>query len=111
MIVGLRFSLNRSIWRGKMAEEKIYKCLNPAGIQPPVRQSPLAPRLDTLDGKTIHMCICGEADIWVPLEKMFKANYPKINIVAATGGMTNIPQNVITKIKEKGDAVILGVGH
>ena len=54
-------------------EDRVYKCLNPVGIQPPVKTYPLAPRLDTLDGKTIHMSICGEADIWVPLEKKLKA--------------------------------------
>ena len=63
-----------------MAEkDTVYKCLNPTGTQMPVKTSSLAPRLDSLDGKTIHMSICGEADIWVPLEKKLKADYPNIN--------------------------------
>jgi len=61
-----------------MAEN--YKCLNPVGIQPPVKLSPQAPRLNTLDGKTVHLSICGEADIWVPLEKKLKTDYPNINL-------------------------------
>ena len=37
-----------------MAEkDRIYKCLNPVGMQLPVKTFPLAPRLDSLDGKEI----------------------------------------------------------
>ena len=56
-----------------------YKCLNPTGTQMPVKTSPLAPRLDTIDGKTIHMSICGEQDIWYFLEKKLKTDYPNVN--------------------------------
>ena len=31
--------------------DKKYKCLNPVGIREEVETFPLAPRLDTLDGK------------------------------------------------------------
>ena len=74
----------------------------------------MAPRLDTLDGKTIYMINTGFPNSGRLLEELgnwFKANYPEINIVAARGGMTNIPQNVIDEMGEKADAVILGVGH
>ncbi len=88
--------------------------LNPLGTPPPIQVKQMAPRLKTLDGKTIYMIntgfpnsgrLLGEIGNW------FKANYPKINIVMARGGMTNIPPNVMAEIKEKADAVILGVGH
>jgi hypothetical protein len=37
-----------------MAEkDKVYKCLNPVGIQDSVELFPLAPRLDKIDGKTV----------------------------------------------------------
>ncbi len=55
-----------------MAKKK-YKCLNPTGTQEPVDLLPLAPRLDKLDGKTIHLSVCGEPDITIPLEKRLKA--------------------------------------
>lgn len=62
-----------------MAEK--YKCLNPMGIQEPVDQYPLAPRLDKLDGKTIYLCINagGDQDITIPLLKKLPAEYPKVN--------------------------------
>ena len=62
-----------------MAEK--YKCLNPVGIQAPVDLLPLAPRLDTVDGKTIYVCINagGDQDITIPLLKLLPVDYPNVN--------------------------------
>ncbi len=60
-----------------MAE--VYKCLNPVGSEVPVDTFPLAPRLDSLEGKTIYFSICGEPDITIPLEKRLKSDYPSVN--------------------------------
>ena len=62
-----------------MAKDKVYKFLNPVGNQIPVDFFPLAPRLDSLDGKEIIFSITGEPDITIPLEKRLKSKYPKIN--------------------------------
>ncbi len=65
-----------------MAEQdKTYKCLNPVGIQEPLDTFPLAPRLDTLDGKTIYLSIGagGEQDITIPLPKLLQSAYPNVN--------------------------------
>jgi hypothetical protein len=62
-----------------MAEDRIYKCLNPVGISLPVETFPLAPRLNTIDGKTLYLSITGEPDITIPLEKQLKAKYPNVN--------------------------------
>ena len=61
--------------------DKVYKCLNPVGIQTPVRLHPLAPRLDKIDGKTIYVCINagGDQDITIPLVKKLPADYPNVN--------------------------------
>ena len=62
-----------------MAEQdKVYKCLNPMGIAIPVETFPLAPRLDTLDGKNIYLSITGEPDITIALEKRLRSAYPNI---------------------------------
>lgn len=60
-------------------QDRVYKCLNPAGITIPVELHPLAPRLNTLDGKTIYLSITGEPDITIPLEKRLKIKYPNVN--------------------------------
>ena len=63
-----------------MAEkDRVYKCLNPVGMFMPVKTFPLAPRLNTLDGKTIYFSITGEPDITIALEKKLKMDYPDVN--------------------------------
>jgi len=90
----------------KMAE--IYKCLSPVGNQMPVQQSPLATRLEQLDGKTIHLSICGEADIWVPLEKKLKAEHPNVNWTVKKRYHI-VPLKLSEEERKTTDAVILGV--
>ncbi len=60
-------------------KDRVYKCLNPLGTQPPVDTVGLAPRLDTLDGKEIWFSITGEPDITIALEKRLKQDYPNVN--------------------------------
>jgi hypothetical protein len=60
-------------------QDKVYKCLNPVGLSIPVQTFPLAPRLNTLDGKTIYLSITGEPDITIPLEKRLRSSLPNIN--------------------------------
>lgn len=61
--------------------DKVYKFLNPTGIQEPVEQRPLAPRLDTLKGKRIVVSVGagGEQGILIPLVKMLPERYPQVN--------------------------------
>ncbi|OGO19100.1 MAG: hypothetical protein A2144_00490 [Chloroflexi bacterium RBG_16_50_9] len=92
-----------------MAEkDKVYKCLNPVGKHEPVDQSPLAPRLTNLDGKTLHLSICGEADIWVPLEKRLKGDYPDVNWTVKKR-FHIVPDELTEEERKTTDAVILGV--
>ena len=92
-----------------MAEKgKVYKCLNPVGTQEPVDLSPLAPRLNSIDGKTIHLSICGEPDITIPLEKRLKGDYPDVNwTVKKTYSIT--PIQLSEEERKTTDGVILGV--
>lgn len=85
-----------------------YKCLNPIGIRESVETFPLAPRLETLNGKTIHFSICGEPDITIPLEKKLKMDYPDVNwTVKKTYDTTPIPLS--EEEMKTTDAVVLGV--
>ena len=61
--------------------DKVHKCLNPVGIHEPVELSPLAPRLDKLDGKKLFVSIGagGEQDITIPLPKKLQEKYPNVN--------------------------------
>jgi hypothetical protein len=63
--------------------DKIYKCLNPVGIEKPIEMYPLSPRLDKnkLAGKTIYISVGagGEQGLMIPLPKRLKELYPDIN--------------------------------
>jgi hypothetical protein len=90
-----------------MADKK-YKCLNPVGIQVPVKTYPLAPRLDKIDGKTIHFSICGEPDITIALEKRLRSDYPNVNWTTKKT-YTPTPIELSDEEMKTTDAVILGV--
>ncbi len=91
-----------------MAEDKVYKFLSPVGTELPVKIYPLAPRLDTLDGKTVHFSITGEPDITIALEKQLKADYPNVNWTQKKS-YTPRPVFLTEEEKKTTDAVILGV--
>jgi len=89
-------------------KNKVYKCLNPVGTQEPVDLFPLAPRLDSLNGKNIHLSICGEPDITIPLEKRLKGDYPEANwTVKKTYSI--VPIELSDEERKTTDGVILGV--
>jgi len=88
--------------------------LNPMGTPPPIEAKAMAPRLDTLDGKTIYFVNTGYIGTDRLMDVMtdwFKANYPNTNIVMARGSMTSISPEVMAEIGEKADAAIIGLGH
>ncbi len=92
-----------------MAEkDKVYKCLNPVGIQVPKDLSPLATRLDTLEGKEIHLSITGEPDITIPLEKKLKMDYPDVNWKVEKS-YTPTPVELKEEELKTCDGLILGV--
>ena len=88
--------------------DAVYRCLNPVGNHEPVTQFPLAPRLATMAGKTIHLSICGEADIWVPLEKKLKTEFPDVNWTVKKRYHI-VPLQLSEEERKTTDAVILGV--
>jgi hypothetical protein len=88
--------------------EREYKCLSPVGIELPVRTFPLAPRLDKIDGKTIHISICGEPDITIALERRLKMDYPGVNWTMKKS-YTPMPVQLSPEEMKTTDAVVLGV--
>jgi hypothetical protein len=86
--------------------EKLYKCLNPIGIQDPVDLHPLAPRLDRLGGKTImfNMMVNVEQEFLTPLEKMLRRDYPEVNWIFRESGPP-----ISSEELSNADALIQGV--
>lgn len=97
-----------------MTEDKVYKFLNPVGIQEPVEQHPLAPRLKTLDGARITLSVGagGEQGILIPLVKMLPEKYPQVkwNISFAAPHATKAGSVALASSElENTDALIRGV--
>jgi hypothetical protein len=89
---------------------------NPMGTPPPIALIPQAPRLDTLDGKTIYFIntgFIGTDRFMDEMAKWFNANYPKTNIVikGSGAGVSAVSKALWAEIAEKGDAAIVGLGH
>ena len=91
--------------------------LSPMGKPPALDIKPLAPRLDTLDGKTIYLVNDGflSTDILLgEIQAWFKTNMPKVNTVYRVkggAGFTAEDPKLWAEIKEKANAVIMGMGH
>ena len=102
--------------QGNAGEEKIT-VLSPKGQPPSILLKPMAPRLDTLDGKTVYLVNDGYLGTDILLGEMqawFKANMPELTTVykrKGGGGFTAEDPELWAEIKEKADAVIMGMGH
>jgi hypothetical protein len=92
--------------------------LNPMGTPPPITLKPQAPRLGTLDGKTIYFIntgFIGTDRLMAEMMDWFKVNHPKTNLVykdnKSGAGLADLSKPLWAEISEKGDAAIVGLGH
>jgi hypothetical protein len=98
------------------AEEAKITVLNPLGQPPSIALVPMAPRLDTLDGKTVYFIDVGFPGTNTFIHEMmawFAKNRPnvKTEFRAKAGSMHDDDPKLWAEIKEKGNAVVMGVGH
>jgi len=102
--------------KGSLMGEPKLTVLNPRGLPPPITLVPMAPRLSTLDGKTVYLVSDGfpgadaflnQVSIW------FKKNMPNVTTVyrLKAGGFADDDPKLNAEIKEKGQAVIMAIGH
>ena len=107
---------NQAQTQGNGGKEKIT-VLSPKGQPPPIELKAIAPRLDTLDGKTVYLVNDGYLGTDILLGEMqawFKANVPELTTVykrKGGGGFTAQDPELWAEIEEKADAVIMGMGH
>lgn len=100
------------------AKEKIT-VLTPLGSPPSIKLKSMAPRAGSLDGKTVYIVdnIYPNSDVLLTeMEAWFKREMPNTTAIykrkqAAMGGFEGEDPALWAEIKEKADAVIIGLGH
>jgi hypothetical protein len=100
----------------KKAADPIITVLNPLGTPPPLDLKAMAPRLNTMDGKTIYIVddgYPGSDNLLLELEKGFKETYPKTNFhyVKKSTFMAQKDPALWAEMKEKADAMVIALGH
>jgi hypothetical protein len=90
--------------------------LNPKGTPPPVQLFPMAPRLDSLDGKTVWLIDTGFEGGGFLLQQIqlwFQQNMPRVNAVfrRKAGPYMEDDPALWQEIKAKGHAAIMAIGH
>jgi hypothetical protein len=90
--------------------------LNPKGMPPSVQLIPMAPRLDTLDNKTIYLVSDGFAGADRFLNQIaiwFSKNMPSVKTIyrLKAGGLAGDDPALWAEIKKNGNAMIMAYGH
>jgi hypothetical protein len=98
------------------AQDAKITVLNPRGIQPQIRQIPMAIRPTTLDGKTMYLVDARYPRTREFVEELFKAlkeRYPKTTWVLRDkfGGYMDDDPKLWAEIKEKGNGMVMATGH
>jgi hypothetical protein len=90
--------------------------LNPVGFAPRITRKPLAPRLDTLDGKTVYLVDCrfDDSDVFLKQMQAWLAQHmPAVKTVFKPISSVYLNDDPATweEIRARGHAAIVGVGH
>ena len=97
------------------ASEKIT-VYNPAGFPPKITKKELAPRLDTLAGKTVYLVDCrfDDSDVFLgQMQAWFAEHMPAVKTIVKPISSVYLKDDPETweEIRARGHAAILGVGH
>ena len=106
---------NQAVAQSKTAEK--ITVLNPLGTPPPIKLKTMAPRLDTIDGKTIYLVddgFVGGDNLLYEIQDWFKENHPKTTTIfkrKGGGGFDAEDPALWAEMKEKADGIIIALGH
>jgi hypothetical protein len=115
-----RHSMSKAEVQGKKepaagGKEKIV-VMNPMGHPPSIEQLEMATRPASLDGKTVYLVDVrfNEGDLLLQqMQQWFSEHMPTVNTVfkRKSGVYTEDDPGLFEEIRNKGDAVIMAVGH
>jgi len=98
------------------ADQATIVVMNPVGQPPQTPLVPRAPRMDTLDGKTVYIVDAKYPlthQLFEEMQKVLSERFPKTNWVVKEKAGTYMDDDpkLWEEIKAKGHGMILGVGH
>ena len=92
------------------------RVMNPMGFPPKISPKRLAPRPETLSGKTVYLVDCRFDDgeiLTAQMANWFADNRPdvKVEVRRKSGVYTERDETLYREVQEKGDAAVVAVGH
>ena len=96
--------------------EPLYTVLNPIGIAPAIERKPMAPRPDTLDGKTVYLVdvTFNGGDLFLQeMQKWMAANLPEVKTVfrIKKGVYAADDPELWREIQAVNGLMIMAIGH
>jgi hypothetical protein len=106
----------RTVTATQPGGDDMVTVLNPEGQVEPIELKPLAPRLDTLDGKTIYIVSVNFTATFQYLEAMeevFNERMPAVNTVVAIkrGSYSRADEELWDEVEANADGFVMAVGH
>jgi hypothetical protein len=98
------------------SDEQLFTVLNPTGNAPPIERRAMAPRPESLDGKTIYLVdvTFNGGDLFLQeMQKWMQANMPEVNPVyrVKRGAYNTDDPELWREIQAEGGLMIMAIGH
>jgi hypothetical protein len=103
--------------RGAVGSEPKLTAVSPKGTPPPIRLYAMAPRANSLDGKTIYLVDAthfdGSETLLMKMQAWFQQNMPSVKTVfrKKAGAYTADDPKLWEEIKANAYAAVLAIGH
>jgi len=96
--------------------EPVLTVYNPLGTPPPIKLKAMAPRMDTLENKTIYIIndgYPGSGILLGELKTVMEERHPNTTFVYRDkpGGFGREDETIWKEMEEKADAMIIALGH